>query len=131
MSYSLSFELDKLPPSLNVFMRWHYRKRSAEFKKIKLECQRRITKPESPLASYHITFTRFTTRALDIDNLVASFKPVLDALVNCGVIQDDKWCTTENLSYKQEKVAKMNEHKVRVEVVSKELKNTGASHGKS
>lgn len=117
-SYSLSFELNELPPSLNVFMRWHYRKRAKEFKRIEINCIQQILgkKPKDPLKDFHITFTRFTTRALDIDNLVASFKPVLDSLVRAGVIEDDKWATTENLKYVQTKVSSKKEQKITVSV---------------
>lgn len=74
-------------------------------------------KPVEPLSKYQITFTRHTIRPLDIDNLVASFKPILDSLVRGGIIQDDKWCTTENLTWKQEKVAKKIEQRVSVSII--------------
>jgi Holliday junction resolvase RusA-like endonuclease len=115
-SYCLSFELNELPPSLNVFMRWHYRKRASEFKRIENNCIKNILgrAPAAPLTSYQITFTRHTIRPLDIDNLVASFKPVLDSLVRSGVIEDDKWCTTDNLKYKQEKVNTKMDQKISI-----------------
>lgn len=75
-------------------------------------------KPEKPLSQYQITFTRHTIHPLDIDNLVASFKPVLDSLVRAGVIEDDKWCTTENLKYRQEKAGSRAKQRVTVEVES-------------
>jgi Holliday junction resolvase RusA-like endonuclease len=116
MSYKLNFELLKLPPSLNVFMRWHYRKRAAEFKKIEQSCYAQIKRPKVPLDNYKIKFTRYTNRPLDIDNLVASFKPILDALVRSGVITDDKWCSTDNLRYRQIKVSKKTQQKVAIKV---------------
>lgn len=117
-SYSFSFELNELPPSLNVFMRWHYRKRASEFKRIENNCRKLIlgNAPAAPLTSYQIIFTRHTIRPLDIDNLVASFKPILDSLVRSGVIEDDKWCTTDNLKYKQERVLKKDAQKITVQI---------------
>lgn len=117
-SYCLSFELNELPPSLNVFMRWHFRKRSAEFNKIKRNCLANISgkEPSKPLTKYSITFTRHTIRPLDIDNLVASFKPVLDSLENYKVIKSDKWEMSEHIRYKQVKVKKTVEQKVLIQV---------------
>lgn len=119
-SYSFSFELNELPPSLNVFMRWHYRKRASVFKRIENTCKLLILgkAPATPLTSYQIIFTRFTIRPLDIDNLVASFKPVLDSLVRSGVIEDDKWEMSEFIRYKQVKVKTKLEQKITSEIKS-------------
>lgn len=119
-SYCLSFELKDLPPSLNVFMRWHYRKRSTEFNKIKDNCRKLILGkvPATPLSSYQITFARHTIRPLDIDNLVASFKPVLDSLVSFGVIEDDKWEMSKHIKYLQLKVNKKTDQKITTEIGS-------------
>lgn len=115
-SYSLAFELNELPPSLNVFMRWHYRKRHKEFCIIEKNCLAHFYKrlPETPLSKYQITFTRHTIRPLDIDNLVASFKPILDSLVKGRVIEDDKWDMSEHIKYRQEKVSKRILQKVTI-----------------
>lgn len=126
-SYAHAFELKELLPSLNVFMRWHYRKRASEFKRIEKLCSLLIVRPPSPLTKYHITFTRHTQKPLDIDNLVASFKPVMDAIVRAGVIEDDKWCTFENVSYRQVRAEKKTDQKTSVsiqELISKEFQNT-------
>jgi hypothetical protein len=44
---------------------------------------------ERILGTVHVTYTRSSVVAPDWDNLCASFKPIGDALVNNGVIQDD------------------------------------------
>jgi Holliday junction resolvase RusA-like endonuclease len=117
-SYSLSFELNELPPSLNIFMRMHYRERASVFKRIENNCKKLILgkAPATPLTSYQITFVRHTIRPLDIDNLVASFKPVLDSLVRSGVIEDDKWEMSEFIKYRQVKVKTKKDQRVSVEV---------------
>lgn len=119
-SYSLYFELKELPPSLNKILAMTWRKRKRIYDNLKKLAHYQILgkKPSTPLLKYHITFTRHTIRPLDIDNLVASFKPVLDSLVLSGVIGDDKWCTFENVSWKQVKVSKRIEQKISVEVKS-------------
>lgn len=101
-------------------MRWHFRKRAKEFKRIEILCHQQMIgkKPERPLANYLITFTRHTIRPLDIDNLVASFKPILDSLVRAGIIEDDAWCTTDNLKYRQVKASSKKDQKVTMEIKS-------------
>ncbi len=38
---------------------------------------------------------------LDFDGLVGSMKPVIDALVTCGVLKDDSWAVTGPWECKQ------------------------------
>lgn len=120
VSYKLSFELNELPPSLNVFMRMHFRERAKVFKRIENQCHLLMAgkTPEKPLAKFLITFTRFTIRPLDIDNLVASFKPVLDSIVRAGVIEDDKWTGTDSFHYKRERVSEKKDQRILMEIKS-------------
>lgn len=46
--------------------------------------------PEAPLTKAKITCTRHSTTECDFDNLVISFKPLIDGLKLAGVISDDK-----------------------------------------
>lgn len=46
--------------------------------------------PPKPLARARVTFTRFSSSEPDDDGLAHGFKPVRDALVIYGIIQDDK-----------------------------------------
>jgi hypothetical protein len=48
-------------------------------------------KPNAPLEKANITLIRHSHRTLDYDGLVGSLKPVVDALVSCGVLSDDSW----------------------------------------
>ena len=97
----------------------HFRKRAKEFKRLEILCFHQMIgkKPEIPLTDFHITFERFTIRPLDVDNLVASFKPILDSLVKAGVIEDDKWSGTDNIKYRQSKVSKKADQRISIEVL--------------
>lgn len=46
--------------------------------------------PKTPLERCKIVCTRFSSAEPDFDNLVASFKAVIDGLKVAGVIKDDK-----------------------------------------
>ncbi len=50
--------------------------------------------PKKPLQKANITIVRHFWRTLDFDGLVGSMKPVVDALVTCGVLSDDTWAVT-------------------------------------
>lgn len=50
--------------------------------------------PTVPLSKAHIRLVRHSYRTLDYDGLVGSMKPVVDALVSAGVMQDDTWAIT-------------------------------------
>ncbi len=54
-------------------------------------------KPDAPLKKAHVIITRCSSRECDLDNLYASLKAPLDALVKIGFIKDDKpsCCTLE------------------------------------
>lgn len=59
-----------------------------------IACKVGRSKPRQPLPTARLTITRHAHRMLDYDGLVGSLKPVVDALVSCGVIQDDSWGVT-------------------------------------
>lgn len=132
-SYSLYFELKELPPSLNKTYAMTWKERKRIFDRIKLLAHYNILgkKPSKPLAQYKVVFTRHTIRPLDVDNLVASFKPVLDSLVLSGVLLDDKWDMTEKVKWIQVKVSKKIDQKISILVESiacKDQKFTEVHH---
>jgi hypothetical protein len=51
-------------------------------------------KPPEPLKKARITIVRHFYRTLDYDGLVGSMKPIVDALVSCGVLSNDTWEVT-------------------------------------
>ena len=88
-----------VPPSLNVQRRMHFstyrrlRKNWSLMVWAAMECR----PPAEPLPFARITFTRHTSKLLDVDNLAGAFKPILDVLRpvsaqnpnGLGVIEDD------------------------------------------
>jgi Holliday junction resolvase RusA-like endonuclease len=50
----------------------------------------RLSKPDQPLERAHVSCTRFSgSQRPDETNLRSSFKPLIDALVNVGIMVDD------------------------------------------
>lgn len=62
-----------------------------------------------------LVLIRRSSMTADADNGVASFKPIVDALVHCKVIEDDRWDVIGQPKYLPEK-AKKGQGSVRVEV---------------
>lgn len=62
-----------------------------------------LKKPESPLLECSITCIRLSSRASDYDNLVASFKPIIDGLMDAGIIVDDNENCVIQRWYRNEK----------------------------
>lgn len=58
--------------------------------------------PSKPLTKAKISIVRHSFRSLDYDNLVASMKPISDALVSCGVLIDDNYEVTGPWNVTQE-----------------------------
>ena len=99
----------------------HHHARNNLFKKLKLmvHLKTRGAIPELPLTKYKIVCTRFTIRPLDpFDNLPGSFKPIIDALTELSIIEDDRWGMGEMISCRQVKVKKKCDQKIMVEVQS-------------
>lgn len=91
--YELNIEIDALPKSLNKKLRsnrWvlHRENKKFDFLVATLCFGKR---PQKPLEKASIAITRHFYRMLDYDGLVGSCKPVVDALISCGVLSDDSW----------------------------------------
>lgn len=118
MSYLLEFELEGLP-SLQVAGSGggHWRKRHAEIKRWKQAVRGAVLGnfdlPDEPLARVRMRCERFSHREPDWDNLVASFKPIRDGLVEIGVMIDDKPSVLVVCEHRWSK-AKRGEGRVRV-----------------
>lgn len=82
-----------LPKPMNATMGAFWRARHANSKK-----WRRITadttllhgRPRRPLSKAKLTLARYSSVCPDFDGLVSSFKPVIDGLVDAGIIAGDK-----------------------------------------
>lgn len=96
MKYKLFLSLEKLPKSLNRKLRsnrWtNHRENKSWDAYIRFHCS--DLKPKKPLERAQVTMVRHSHRMLDFDGLVGSLKPVMDALVDAGILIDDSWKVT-------------------------------------
>jgi len=90
--YKLEFQLDGLPKTRNrIGARWYQRKAEADkWKTAVAQELARHTLPSKPIQLSKLTLTRHSSIMPDYDGLVSSFKHIIDALIRCGVIEDDK-----------------------------------------
>lgn len=90
MTYKLDIEIPGNPASQNTHKHW--RLVSAERKKWRnAVCMiAKFRRPEKPLEKAKLTLTRYSSREMDYDNRVFSFKSCIDGLKDAGVILDDK-----------------------------------------
>lgn len=91
--YRLTLTLDQVPKTLNKALRTHRfasnRTNKAWDTLVFFHVRNKL--PPAPLKKAHIRLVRHAWRTLDYDGLVGSMKPVVDALVTCGVLSDDSW----------------------------------------
>lgn len=90
----LELHIPALPKLPNTLLGAHWRSRASNAQKWKklvvqslFDCATSL--PSHPLKKARIYLIRRSPRQCDFDGLVGSFKPVLDALVKCMVIEDD------------------------------------------
>lgn len=108
--YKLAITLHSLPDSLNKGLRTHRFKYQQKNKKWDLLIfgMVRHRLPPQPLTKARVTIVRHFWRSLDYDGLVGSMKPVVDALVEAGVLVDDNygvtgpWIVTQEFRSKKE-----------------------------
>ncbi len=96
-TYKLFLQIDQLPKSLNKGLRTHRfaYQRANKMWDLHIQAHARLKGiPRKPLERANITLVRHFWRTLDYDGLVGSMKPVVDALVTCGVLSDDTWAVT-------------------------------------
>jgi len=90
VSYLLEFTLKGLPKaSLNANSNW--RVRWAHAKSVKRDVWRAVwpKRPAEPLAKAKLRLERCSSVRPDYDNLCASFKHVIDGLVEAGILAGD------------------------------------------
>lgn len=119
--YRLELLVPGLPPSNNKNLRKHHLRRNDQnklwYREIYLAS--RSSRPPEPLIKCRLTLIRFTSSFLDYDNLVSSFKAVVDGLTHAKVIIDDKWTVTGKWNVDQVKIPRSQ--KGRIEIVVEEL----------
>ena len=93
--YKLELTFHSLPKALNKALRTNRYKANAQNKGWDLLVfgMVRGKLPPEPLKFARITLVRHFWRTLDYDGLVGSMKPVVDALVDAGVLKNDSWET--------------------------------------
>lgn len=118
--FRLEFRLKGLPPMANQMLRSNWRVRIGHTntwkKKVFFEVAK--LKPHSPLKRAQLTLVRASSKEPDFDGLVSCFKPIIDALVEADILENDR---TENIgqpTYRWEKCGTGNGHVVvRVEEI--------------
>ena len=109
--YSIQFELPLVETDPNKILGRHWRMKHKRFEKIKTDIARLVAGriPKTPLKKFRIKIVRRfnpeTSRTLDWDNLIASFKPGIDGLVRAGIIQNDSWKYIRHIDSDQEKTS--------------------------
>ena len=78
--------LSEPTPLLNVWQRWHWRKRREYTRQCRIELRGQGIPPREPLARCHVVINRYSTGLPDWDGLFASAKAPLD----CLVVQTEK-----------------------------------------
>jgi len=103
------------PPGINRLLRMHWAVR----KKLQLKLVAEIQEAyECDLIEGPVTveYTRRSIRLMDWDNAAGSFKLIGDALVACGILEDDNPKVIKVFKVKQEKVPHRNEQGFTVKI---------------
>jgi hypothetical protein len=116
--YVLDLRIPGLPPTYNSIGRkghWRLLKATHEWKnQVRYRVGRFL--PSQALTKAAVTLTRCSSHESDYDGLVHSFKPILDGLVECGVLADDSMKVIGVPQYRWEKAERGKGYiKVRVE----------------
>lgn len=93
MTYSLEFQIGGLPRMHNASGKSkHHFVLHAEAKRWKRDVALAVgnRKPPMPLTRYTLTLVRFSSVEPDFDGATIGFKYVVDSLVDCGVLANDK-----------------------------------------
>lgn len=115
MSYELSFILPGLPKTMNDRMHWAVKAKENKKWTNMVHYMTFGKRPISPLKQAHLILTRFSTREPDYDNLVSGFKPIIDALVTCEILENDHRQCIGISDYRWER-APQKQGKVRIQV---------------
>jgi Holliday junction resolvase RusA-like endonuclease len=116
MKFYLKIEIPELPKMVNThFSKWVVA--MAHRKKWRTMVARLCInkRPPSPLTACKIVCTRHSTTKSDFDNLVISFKPLIDGLKDGKIIIDDTDAVILERYYKHEK-APRGKGRVTVEI---------------
>lgn len=121
--YELMIQIDgDLPKAMNKVMRSHWGKNNSDQKRWKrlVGQPALIFKPDKPLSKFRILAIRYNYRLLDYDGLVASLKPIVDALKGI-VIEDDRYTMTGPWFVSQEFRPKKSGSMLKIVITDKSL----------
>jgi len=110
--YELYLQLPGLPKTTNG-AHGHWRAAASQKKKWRTATKEAAIlsgAPENPLSEARIELVRHSSSRPDYDNLVISFKPVIDGLRDAGVISDDKIANIGVPKYSWKKASPKNGH---------------------
>lgn len=94
MTWTLHLPFDAIRwRSLNSRDHWSKRAADVEATHVHVRAALRRVTADPPPTPVHLTVTMWAAdrRLRDVDNALASAKPAIDALVECGVIPDDNF----------------------------------------
>lgn len=103
MNYRLEIELPGLPKNANARLHWCARHRENLVWKDAVGWAVKGKLPTAPLKHAKLTCIRYSSKPTDCDNVVAGFKPIIDGLVEHGILEDDKWNNIGMPTYRWEK----------------------------
>ena len=119
--FDLTFSINDLPLTTNAQTSMHWRKKGEYVKTWHLKVWAAVgkNKPALSLSLARLILIRFSTTEPDFDGLVSSFKPVIDGLINCSVLQNDRFENIGQPIYGWEKSTRKNSGiTVRVQEIS-------------
>ena len=119
VKYSIEFSLPYVETDPNNILGRAWRAKHQRFLKIKNDIKliTHSKKPEAPLEKFKIAITRsHGGRYLDWDNLIASFKPIIDGLTMAGIIKNDSWKYIRHIDADQVKAKEGEGHRLIIKV---------------
>ena len=103
------------PPGINKLLRMHWAVRKKLQNNLVAELQSAYSCDliEGPVS---VEYTRRSVRLMDWDNAAGSFKLIGDALVKCGILEDDNPKIIKEFKVEQERVRKRDEQGFTVKI---------------
>jgi len=113
--YMLIINSKTQPPGINRLLRMHWAVRKKLQNNLVVEIQSAYPCDliEGPVT---VEYTRRSVRLMDWDNAAGSFKLIGDALVKCGILEDDNPKIIKEFKVDQERVRKRDEQGFTVKI---------------
>lgn len=100
--YILEFEVKGLPKTTNNLSRMKWQAKHSYARKWKdwVKAVALQRPPKQTLVTARLSFIRLSSKEPDFDGLVSGFKPILDSLVECNILQNDRMSNIGQPTYK-------------------------------